>query len=189
MAFPETAALIAGGQARRMGGLAKGLILVDGVSILHRQLALLAELGLPTRIIGDPSGPYAGHGAPVSPDLLVGHGPPGGVHAALSAAPAGWVCVLSVDLPRIDGASLRALAAHRASQHAVLAVADDHLQPLAGWWHTRTLPALDAWLRGGGRGFGGLLATLDVCAVPMPGAALPVIQTSPFAPKLMSRTQ
>ncbi|MEZ4473211.1 MAG: molybdenum cofactor guanylyltransferase [bacterium] len=166
--FSESAALIAGGRARRMGGAPKGLITLDGQPILRRLLALLAPL--PTRIIGDPGGPYAGHGVPVLPDLLPGHGPPGGVHTALATAPPGWVFIASIDLPALDAASITALATRRDQQHAVLAIADDHVQPLAGWWHTRAAPLLEAGLLAGDRGFRPLLARLDVLTLPLPPA-------------------
>lgn len=160
------AALLAGGQSRRLGGRPKGLVVLEGHTLVARLVAVLRAMGQTPGIIGDPAGPYAALGLPIYPDLLTDRGPPGGVHAALAAAEPGWVCVLSVDLPFIDVPTLAALRAQCRDQHAVVAEANGHLQPLAGWWHTRAFPILDAGLRAQRSGFKPLLAALEVTVVP-----------------------
>jgi len=160
--------ILAGGRARRLGGRPKGLLEFAGRPLIDHLMGVLRALELTPAIIGDPAGPYAGRGVPVHPDVLPDRGPPGGLHAALALAPPGWVCVLSIDLPRIDAATLTTLATHRADQHVVLARAGGHAQPLAAWWHTRAFPIVDAHLQVGRPGFAPLLAALLVTEIELP---------------------
>lgn len=163
-----TGALLAGGRARRLGGRPKGLLEFGGTALIDHLIGVLRALGQAPLIVGDPAGPYAGRGIEVHPDRLPDRGPPGGVHTALALAPPGWVCVLSIDLPRIDVATLTTLATHRADQHVVLARAEGHRQPLAAWWHTRAFPIVDSYLRAGCPGFAPILAALEVTEIELP---------------------
>lgn len=156
-----TGALLAGGRARRLGGVAKGLIEVDGEAIAARLLRLLADQCDDVFVVGDPEGPYAGLGVPVVADRVPGKGAPGGVHAALSTAAPGWVCVLACDLPRFDRATLDALRGRARDQDAVLARVEGRLQPTAGLWHTRAAPAIEALLPDD-PGFGRIVRTLRI---------------------------
>ncbi len=156
-----TGALLAGGRARRLGGVAKGLIEVDGEAIAARLLRLLREVCEDVFVVGDPAGPYADLGVPVVADRVPGKGAPGGVHTALRTAAPGWVCVLACDLPRFDRPTLDALRARAGAQDAVLARVDGRLQPTAGLWHTRAAPTIEALLPTD-PGFGRIVAALQV---------------------------
>lgn len=163
-----TGAIIAGGAARRMGGLPKGLLELDGEPVVARLRRVLAACCDHTLLVGDPAGPYAAPGLPVVPDVIPDRGAPGGVHAALSHAGEGWVFVAAVDLPWLDVPTIEALAATRDGHDVAVYRADGYLQPLAAWWHVRALPALDRLLRAGNPGFAAVFTALDVAVVEAP---------------------
>ena len=94
----QTAAILAGGRARRLGGVDKGRLLVGGRTILHRQIDLLR--GLVDRVVVVTSEPdrYADLGVTVVPDAIPGSGSLGGIYTAIRAAGTP-VLVLACDMP------------------------------------------------------------------------------------------
>jgi molybdopterin-guanine dinucleotide biosynthesis protein A len=112
-----SAAILAGGQATRFGGLDKGALRVEGRSIRERQLAELAMLSgdaLDVMIVGGPPAPLVPSGAfRWVADREPGLGPLGGVHTALLEAAGDPVIVLACDMPYVSApllGHLRALA-------------------------------------------------------------------------------
>ena len=82
---PVTGVLLAGGQSRRMGGGDKGLLQLDGKSMLQHVLERLAPQvsALVLNANGDP-GRFAGLGLPVVADPIAGYvGPLVGVLAGM----------------------------------------------------------------------------------------------------------
>ncbi len=161
------AAILAGGRARRLGGLAKGLLEVGGEPILARLMRLLPG----AFVVADDAAPYARFGVRVVGDVIPGKGAPGGVHAALVHAAPGWVFVAACDLPALDAGVIDGLRPRLADQDAVLWRAGDYLQPLAGFWHTRAEPRIRRALEAGSPGFRTIAAALDVTVVDAPSAA------------------
>jgi len=156
-----TGAIIAGGRARRLNGLAKGLIHVDGEPIMSRQLGFLETRCQARFIIGDPSGPYTELGVPVHPDLIPEKGPPGGVHSALCRATTPWVIVLGCDLPYLTGGLIDALCID--GDHDVcLYRAGGRRQPLVSCWRRAVASKIEALLTASSPGFAGLMASLRV---------------------------
>lgn len=160
-------AILAGGRARRMGGHPKGLICVDGVAIVDRLLAMAAALQAEAVLVGDHAAAYADRGAPILPDVIPDRGPPGGVLTALQGAP-GWTAVVALDLPFLDAAFLLDLLDNAADVDAILPTHAGRLQPLAGWWHPRAVPALTRLLTDGAPGFNRITQVLTVRRVPCP---------------------
>ena len=86
-----SAAILAGGQARRYGGRDKSALVVDGRSIRDRQIAELATIAGDILIVGT-SGPLRqGSDLGQTPiraviDRVAGCGPLGGLHTALLEA-------------------------------------------------------------------------------------------------------
>jgi molybdenum cofactor guanylyltransferase len=144
-----TGVLLAGGRATRMGGIAKGLLSVDGEPIAARSLRILrAELGEVLVVANDPA-PYAGLGAPIVADVLPGKGAPGGLHAALSAAPTPWIFAAACDMPFLSGAAIRWLGARREGATAVLVRHRGRLEPLHAYWSRACRPVLERLLAQG----------------------------------------
>jgi molybdopterin-guanine dinucleotide biosynthesis protein A len=150
VAFPDiTGALIAGGRATRMGGVPKGLLRLGGRPVLARSLDLFGRLlGASLLVVNDPA-PYAGFDVPRVADRLPGRGAPGGLHAALMAAPTPWVFAAGCDMPFLSGEGIALLASRRAGAVAVVPRWDGRLEPLHALWSRQVLPLLERALAEG----------------------------------------
>lgn len=101
----HSAAILAGGRARRLGGRDKSRIVVGGRTILARQLDVLRRLVPRVVIVASDVEAFADAEVPVLPDVVPGCGSLGGIYTALVAA-AGPVLVLACDMPFVTEAFL-----------------------------------------------------------------------------------
>ena len=103
-------AVLAGGAARRYGGVPKGLLEVGGRRILDRVVDVVQIVtGAPPLLIAN--APDAASWRPdlkTIPDVRPGFGSLGGIHTAVSAGPEPVLCV-AWDMPFVPEALLRAL--------------------------------------------------------------------------------
>lgn len=138
------AVVLAGGTAQRMGGIDKGSVQVDGVSLLERVLAATVQAG-EVVVVGSPVRTTRAVTWTVEDPPL--GGPAAGVLAAvdrLRGAP-DLVLVLAVDLPRVHPGTVTRLV--RAVEHdpdadgAVLVDRDGRRQTLAAVYRHRSLAA------------------------------------------------
>jgi molybdenum cofactor guanylyltransferase len=109
-----TAAILAGGQARRLGGLDKSALAVgtsDPRSILERQLAVLRGLTPHIMIVAREDSPSRDVPVPVVHDRVKGAGALGGIYTALMDAPTEQVVVIACDMPFVTAPFLAHLAA------------------------------------------------------------------------------
>jgi molybdopterin-guanine dinucleotide biosynthesis protein A len=99
-----TGAILAGGRARRLGGLNKaGLILQPGgASVLDRQLARLRRVVDRTIIIANDAERFGGSGVPVIPDIVPDGGALGGLYTAVHAAGTERTLVVACDMPFVS---------------------------------------------------------------------------------------
>lgn len=159
--YPDvTGALVAGGRATRLGGAAKGLLLVDGEPIAARTLRLFRALFADALIVANDPAPYAALEAPIVPDAIAGKGAPGGLHAALAAARTEWVFAAGCDMPFVSEAGIALLAARRAGADAVVVASGAGLEPLHALWSARCLAPLERLLRAGDPSFRDLAAAV-----------------------------
>jgi molybdenum cofactor guanylyltransferase len=133
------AAILAGGRGKRLGGTDKGLLVVGGVPIVARQLAVLAPL-VSERIVvaGDPT-PYKDFDARLVTDLHPGAGPLAGLESALAATTAEHLLVFACDLPFLDAALVSSLRDAPAAE-AVVVRLGGKAQPLAARYARSILP-------------------------------------------------
>ena len=124
-----TAAILAGGQARRLGGRDKGALRVGADSILERQLAVLRTLtphilivkpGGAGQILATASAGRAQTDVHVVEDRIAGAGALGGLYTALIEAPTEQVLVIACDMPFISAPFLTALAGFGAGVDAAV---------------------------------------------------------------------
>lgn len=115
----HSVAILAGGQATRFGGRDKSALVVEGRTILDRQVAELSSLSTDVLIVGgslDVAPPQAGDRVVRAvEDRIPGCGPLGGIHAALTEAAGDTVFVVACDMPYVTaalGAFLLDLARH-----------------------------------------------------------------------------
>jgi molybdopterin-guanine dinucleotide biosynthesis protein A len=104
-----SAAILAGGRARRLGGADKASLIVGDARIIDRQLAALATVADEVRIVANDPGRYAELGVRVIPDVIAGAGPLGGLYTALAGAGHERVVILACDLPFVTAALLERL--------------------------------------------------------------------------------
>lgn len=136
-------AILAGGLARRMGGVHKALQNVGGEIVLSRLIARLRPqvAALVLNVNADPA-PFAGFGMPIVADDLPGHpGPLAGVLAALDWAARGlrgarWVVTVPGDAPFIPSDLVARLYDGVQRQGAELACAASagRTHPVIGLW-------------------------------------------------------
>lgn len=144
-----TIGLFVGGAGKRMGGVAKGLLLVpDGSETLIARLLRLCRATAPSAslyLVGEASA-YAALGVPALPDEPSGIGPLGGLRGLLlraQSAGSSAALALACDLPFIDEAVLSALTAPL-TQAARVPFVDAFFQPLAAAYEpTATLRAIE----------------------------------------------
>jgi molybdopterin-guanine dinucleotide biosynthesis protein A len=129
--FPEvTLAVIAGGRGERLGGVAKGLLEVEGRPVLERLLELGRLLGDVLLVANDPA-PYARFHLRGVEDVVRGRGAPGGVHAALEGARTEWVLAVACDMPFVTEAAVRGLLEARGPEvDAVCFTVGGRVEPL-----------------------------------------------------------
>jgi molybdopterin-guanine dinucleotide biosynthesis protein A len=105
-----SAAILAGGHATRFGGLDKSALLVDGRSILDRQVAVLSALTDDVLYVGaNPPAEYRARLRGV-PDRQPGLGPLAGLDAALAAARYPATLVVACDMPFVTAELLAHLS-------------------------------------------------------------------------------
>jgi molybdopterin-guanine dinucleotide biosynthesis protein A len=94
----HSAAILAGGHATRLGGRDKGALVVEGRTILDRQIAELSSVTDDILIVGGRSAHQSGRSVP---DAIPRSGPLGGLHAALSNARGDAVFLVACDMPYV----------------------------------------------------------------------------------------
>ena len=159
-----TAAILAGGQAQRLGGRDKSALRVGAGSILERQLGVLRALTPHILIVGhhppsprlrrtSPSPPRLRRASPSSPglgwasagiidvrvveDRIAGAGALGGLYTALVEAPTEQVLVIACDMPFISAPFLIALASLGAGVDAAIPRDGHGPHPLCASYHRR----------------------------------------------------
>lgn len=129
----STAAILAGGRARRFGGLDKSALVVGGRSILERQVAELSRVADHLLLVGDTPSAAAssadGRFRLVS-DRIPGCGPLAGLDAALAATPDEALLVVACDMPFITAPFLGFLLTLARDADAVVPRTEDGYHPL-----------------------------------------------------------
>lgn len=143
-----SAAVLAGGRARRLGGVAKPLLAVGGRTVLARQAAALRALGATPRLVTPLGEPYASSGFAIVPDL-VDAGALGALYTALATADTRYVLVLAGDLPFVTAPFLASLLEQRHAWEAVVPAPGGRWQPLCAVYDVAVAPALRARLDAG----------------------------------------
>jgi molybdopterin-guanine dinucleotide biosynthesis protein A len=139
---------VAGGQATRLGGVAKGLLRIGGEPIVARTLRLFGGLFAESLVVANDPEPYRAFGARLVPDAVPGKGAPGGLHAALRAARTPWVFTAGCDMPFLAEGPIAWLAGRRDAP-AVAVIWRGRLEPLHAFWSRDCLPTVERMLAGG----------------------------------------
>lgn len=138
-----SAVVLAGGRGRRLGGVVKPLVMLDGRTILDRQVAAMAALGVRPRLVAPDAAPFSGSGLVITADL-VDAGALGGLYTALATASTPHVLVVAGDLPFVSAPFLAALVEHRHQADVVWPRPGGRPQPLCAIYATTAAPVLAA---------------------------------------------
>jgi molybdenum cofactor guanylyltransferase len=158
-----TAAILAGGQARRLGGVDKGRLVVGGVAIIERQLTVLRPLTDQILIVTRDVERYLTFGVPVVADRVTGAGPLGAIYTALETAAPARVLALACDLPFVTTAWLEhVMDAGRVADVAIPRTEDGY-HPLCASYSQRCLEPIRRQLEAGRFKVTNILADVVVC--------------------------
>ncbi len=157
-----TAAILAGGRARRLDNLDKCSLVVGGERLIDRQLAQLSRVADHVLVISGQARPELGVNVRVVTDVVPDAGPLGGIHAALTAAPTSQVLIVACDLPFLTEPFLRLLLAAGRDVDVAMPRTADGLHPLCASYDRTALPAIEEHLRRGSRRVTEALAGLRV---------------------------
>lgn len=150
-----TGVVLAGGQGRRMGGVDKGLVELDGRPLVSHVLAAVVPqvsrvMINANRHIDD----YEALGYPVITDRMAGSaGPLAGFHAALMAASTPLVLIVLCDTPALPEDLVDRLLATLEDCNADIAHASDceRAHPTVVLLRRELVDDLERWLNNGGR--------------------------------------
>lgn len=165
MGFGISAAILAGGRARRLGGADKASLAIGRARIIDRQLAALSAVADDIRIVAGDRDRYAGLGLRVIADVIPDAGPLGGLYSALLDASHDRLLVLACDLPFVTAALLQRLVTEcRTGQEvdAVVPRSARGLEPLCALYTKGCAAAARGRLERGELSVAGLLADLRV---------------------------
>jgi molybdopterin-guanine dinucleotide biosynthesis protein A len=163
--FGISAAILAGGRARRLGGADKASLPIGDARIIDRQLAALSTVADDIRIVANDRDRYAGLGLRVIPDAVPDRGPLGGLYTALLDASHEWVLVLACDLPFVTAALLQRLVTESGTGQEIDAVVPRSargLEPLCAVYRRRCVGLVLGRLERDELAVAGLLADLKV---------------------------
>jgi molybdenum cofactor guanylyltransferase len=149
--WPLVGAILAGGSARRLGGVAKGLIEIGGERMIDRVARALREVTERIVVVSSNAGAseWLG-GTGVIPDEQPGSGPMGGIASALRAT-RGDVLVVAWDCGFVRAALLRPLVTAGIGGDVVLWKLPSGIEPLVALYRQSALPTIDAALARGER--------------------------------------
>lgn len=103
------AAILAGGRAKRLGGINKGALEIGGAAIVDRQLTALRSVTSAVFVVGAPDPLWTARGLRVVPDEIADAGPLGGIYTALLHSPADRTLVVGCDMPFLSADVLERL--------------------------------------------------------------------------------
>jgi len=150
-----TGLVLAGGQARRMGGMDKGLVELAGQPMIAHVLAALEpQVGRILINANRNHDRYATFGYPVVADDMQGYlGPLAGVLSGLKAATTEFMLTVPCDSPLLapDLAACLLAAIERGSGDIAVAHDGERLQPVFLLLRRELTASLEKFLAGGGR--------------------------------------
>ena len=157
-----TAAILAGGRARRLGGRSKALLTIGDQRIIDHQIAVLRTVADELAIVAADTDRYGALGVPVWVDLIPDSGPLGGIYTALVNATSSHTLVVASDMPFVTASFLKYLV--RVGQDVDVAIprtTDGH-QPLCACYAGTCVSVVRRHIESGALKVTDLLSELSV---------------------------
>lgn len=131
----STAAILAGGQARRFNGYPKPLLPLGRQRIVDHLLDVLGTVVDKVFVVANDQKQYETCNVPVIRDINAGLGPIGGVHTALSHCESDQLLIVAGDMPFLSGKFLRYLLKQGQVANIAMPRTADGYQPLCASYH------------------------------------------------------
>jgi molybdopterin-guanine dinucleotide biosynthesis protein A len=160
-----SAAILAGGRARRFGGRDKSRLVVAGHSIIVRQLDVLQRVAGEIFIVANDASRFADLGVAVHADHVPGVGPMAGLCTALLSASGDPVIVVACDQPFLNAALLRELCTRARGQDGAWVRSDRGVEPLMAAYHRTAAPAIRSAMEAGTRRMQDLGSVLQMAEI------------------------
>ena len=144
---PVAAAILAGGLARRFGGVNKADLRIGGRRIIDRQLDVLRQVADPVFVISGRQQAFHDSGLDVVPDLVPGAGAIGGIYTALASSPRERTIIVACDMPYLTTPLLRLLA-RPSDADVVIPRSERGFQPLCATWSARAAESIRRRIHG-----------------------------------------
>ena len=162
------AAIFAGGRATRLGGVDKPLVMIDGETILARQLRALEGIADEILIVVDRAGrlPLPA-GVREVIDARPGEGPLAALEAALAATECKQLLAFGGDLPALSRAAITLVRDHAPDADACVPLVDGRWQSLHARYARRVLPIVRELLDAGERSLRSLLGLGRIVVAPL----------------------
>jgi molybdopterin-guanine dinucleotide biosynthesis protein A len=159
-----SAAIIAGGRARRFSGQDKSRLVVEGRTIIVRQVEILQRVA--SRIFVGPEREYHGAlGLEAHADAIEGAGALGGIYTALAVAPPGRVVTVACDLPFLESGMLARLVELADGRDGAWVRTARGIEPLVACYQTSAAARIRARILTGALKAADLASTLDMAAL------------------------
>ncbi|MUH96512.1 molybdenum cofactor guanylyltransferase MobA [Aliivibrio fischeri] len=145
--------ILAGGQARRMGGKDKGFVLFQDKPLIEHALETLTSQTDQIAINANRSIDEYSRYAVTFPDQFSEYpGPLAGMHSGLVNMNSDWVGFIPCDSPNLPN-NLVSLLCNAVKEDTDIVVAHDgeYMQPVVTLMHKRIIPKIDAFLTRGDR--------------------------------------
>jgi molybdenum cofactor guanylyltransferase len=165
-----TAFVLAGGKSTRMG-TNKAFLAFNGRTLLANALQMGRAVAHEVKIVGDPT--KFGEFGTVVEDVYPGHGPLGGIHAALKSSETDLNLMIGVDLPLLEARFLRYLLQTAEHTRAVVTLprVAGYYEPLCAVYRTEFAGPAERALAEGRNKIDGVFAGLPVRVVEHPELA------------------
>jgi molybdopterin-guanine dinucleotide biosynthesis protein A len=140
--MPVSAAILCGGEGRRMGGVDKSQLRASGRPFIDRQLDVLRALTPHLMLIDRAADRVVPPGVHLVTDLVPASGALGGIYTALHRAATDRVLVLACDMPFVTLAFLSYLIGRDERADVVIPRDSQGRYPLCGVFHRRLAPSI-----------------------------------------------
>jgi len=149
MALNASAAVLVGGESRRMGKN-KALLKLDEKTFVERTVSLLKKVFPEVFLVGNNKEMYRFLGLPVVSDVYENCGPLAGIHAALLAARTPYVFVVACDMPFLNPKLISALLTGVSGWDVVVPkINASYVEPLCAVYGKDCLPVAEEHLQKG----------------------------------------
>ena len=141
--LPYSAAILAGGQSRRMGRN-KSMLAIDKVPVIRRIADTLDEIFTEIFVVANEKKEYERMGLTVVGDIHPGNDSLGGLHTAVASAESSHVFVVGCDMPLLQPALIYGLAGLVDDWDVVVPVKNDYPEPLCAFYGKKCAPHIES---------------------------------------------